>query len=246
MDGGYLHGKQLLSLEEVVEISLGVHEVGGASVGVDGREVVLPLFVPHVHGAVVGEEHGVAAVSGGHHAVEHVNPALYSLKYVLGGAHSHKIARLVLRQNAVDHLNHVVHHVGGLAHGKTADGVAVGTLVGDELGGVGAQVLVGAALYDGEEALAVTVERLCLVESLDAAVEPALCHFKAALGILAVALSRRALVERHDDVGSDDALSVHHVLGSEDVLRAVDVAAELTAFLAQLAYACEREHLKAA
>ena len=61
-----------------------------------------------------------------------------------------------------------------------------------------------------------------------------------------VALSGRALVEGHDDVGSDDALGIYHVLRREDMLRTVDVGTELTSFFAQLADTRQRENLEAA
>ena len=49
-----------------------------------------------------------------------------------------------------------------------------------------------------------------------------------------------------DDVGTDDALDVHHALGGEDVLRTVDVGSKLAALLRELADAREGEDLEAA
>ena len=68
-----------------------------------------------------------------------------------------------------------------------------------------------------------TVERFGLVETLEAAVEPSLCELQTLAGILIVAFTGRTLVECHHDVGSDNALSVHHALRCEYMLRAVDV-----------------------
>ena len=68
-----------------------------------------------------------------------------------------------------------------------------------------------------------TVDRFGLVEALEAAVEPTLCELQTLACILVVAFSGRALVECHHDVGSDNALSVHHALRCEYMLRAVDV-----------------------
>ena len=56
-----------------------------------------------------------------------------------------------------------------------------------------------------------------------ATLQPALGQAKAVLGIVVVALARRTLVKRHHDVGTDDALCVHHVLGSEEMLRTVNM-----------------------
>ena len=246
VDAGYLHRQQLARLEEVVEVGLGGDAVDLAARGVEGREVGLPLLVAHVHRALVGEEHGVAAVARGHHAVEHIDTAGDALQQVLGRAHTHEVARLVLGQDGVDDLDHLVHHLGGLAHGQSANGIALGALVGDVLSRLAPQVGIGAALDDRKEGLGVAVEGLGLAETLEAAVEPALGKPKAVLGVGVVALARRTLVERHDDVGTDDALDVHHALGGEDVLRTVDVGSKLAALLRELADAREGEDLEAA
>ena len=67
MDGGYLHGQQLLRVEEVAQVVLGVERVYyRRAVGLDGGEVHLPLLVLHVDDTFLGEEHAVAAVAGGH------------------------------------------------------------------------------------------------------------------------------------------------------------------------------------
>ena len=72
MDRGYLHGQQFLRLEEMMEIGLRVDTVYLTAIGINGREVVLPLLVPHVHRSLISEQHGVATVAGWHHTVEHV------------------------------------------------------------------------------------------------------------------------------------------------------------------------------
>ena len=110
MDTGYLHGQQLLSLEEVVEIGLGVYTVYFAAIRIDRREVVLPLLVAHVHGSLIGEEHSIATITGGHDTVEHVDATLDGLEDVLWGAYPHQVTGTVLGQNLIDNLDHVVHH----------------------------------------------------------------------------------------------------------------------------------------
>ena len=74
-----------------------------------------------------------------------------------------------------------------------------------------------APLNDGEEHLVVAVEWLCRVEACEAAVEPAVGQLHRLLGVAVVGVARTAFVERHDDVGSDDALYVHHVLRRKKV-----------------------------
>ena len=62
MYGGYLHGQQFLGLEEMMQVGLGVDTVYLATIGIDRREVVFPLLVTHVHGALVSKEHGITAI----------------------------------------------------------------------------------------------------------------------------------------------------------------------------------------
>ncbi len=147
-----------------------VIEVDVAAVRIYRTEIYLPLLVAHVHRTVVGEEHGVAAVAGRHYAVEHVHASLDGFENVLRCSYAHEIARLVLRQDFVHHLYHLVHHLGRLAYGKSADGISVGSLVGNVLGCFAAQFGEGAALHDREETLLISVERFGFVEALDAAV----------------------------------------------------------------------------
>ena len=230
----------------MVEISLCSYTVDVASVGVDRGEVHLPFLVLHVHSALVCEQHSVASVAGWHYTVEHVDTTLDALKDVLRCADTHKIAWLVLRQDGVDHLNHLIHYLRWLADSQSADCIAVGSLVGNELCCLGTQVLVGAALHNGEQTLLVTIQRLSLVKPLDAPVKPALGHSQAVLCVGVITQSGRTFVESHHDVGTDNTFSVHYILRSEDVLRPVDVASELTSFLCQLANAGQREYLEAA
>ena len=89
-------------------------------------------------------------------------------------ADAHQVARLVFREDAVDDLNHLVHLLGRFAHRQSADGVAVRFLGSHILCRADAEVGIDAALHDGEEALPVAIRRLRLVETLEAAVQPAL------------------------------------------------------------------------
>ena len=162
----------------MVEVGEGVDAVGlGVTLRVDGVEAGFPLFVFDVDGAFSGEQQSVTAVAGGHDAVEHVDAALDGLEEVLRGAHAHEVAGAVLGKDGIDDLDHLVHHLGGLAHGQAADGAAFGFLGGDVFGALLAEVLILAALDDGEECLVVPVEGFGLVEALQATVEPTMRKF---------------------------------------------------------------------
>ena len=81
---------------------------------------------------------------------------------------------------------------------------------------------------------------------LEAAVEPPLGQGERLGGVVARRVARRALVEGHHDVGADHALGVDDALGGEQVLRPVDVGAEVAPLLLQFAARREREDLESA
>ena len=107
------------------------------------------------------------------------------------------------------------------------------------LGSILAQVLIGTALHNGEQRLVVAIQGLGFVKTLYAALQPSLGESQAVLGILIVALSRWALVERHHDIGTNHTLGVHHVLGGKNMLRTIDMTTELATFLTKLTNACQ-------
>jgi len=61
------------------------------------------------------------------------------------------------------------------------------------------------------------------VEAVDATIQPAVGQFHGLLGVPVIGRTRGAFVERHDDVGSDATLGVHHVFRGEQMPGAVDV-----------------------
>ena len=112
------------------------------------------------------------------------------------------------------------------------------------LGSILTQILLGTTLHDGEERLVIAIEWFCLVETLHATLQPSLCKSQTFRSILIVALSRWTLVECHHDIGTNHAFGVHHILGCEDMFRAVNMTTELATLLSEFADTGEREHLK--
>ena len=193
----------------------------------------------------------VTAVTGGHHTVEHVDATLDGFKDILWRTDTHQVTGTVLRQDLVDHLDHIVHHLCGLSDSQSSDGgtttiVQSAQHIADVFGGILTQVFIGTPLYDGEQRLVIAVEGLCLVEALDASFQPALREPEALLSILVIALAGRAFIESHHDVCTYHTFCVHHILRREDVFGTIDVAAELTTFFLQLADTRQREDLKTA
>ena len=227
-----------------MEISFRMDTVYLATIRIDRGEIVFPLLVTHVHRTFIGEQHGVTTITGRHHTIEHIDTAFDGLKDVLRCADAHQIAGLILRQDVIDHLNHLVHHFCWFSNSQTTNSVAVSSEISHMFCSILTEILIGTTLHDGEETLFIAIEWLRLTESLHTAFEPALCQSQTLLCVLVITLSWRTLVEGHHDVCSDDALRIHHVLRGKDVLRTVDMATELTTFLMEFTDACQRKYLK--
>ena len=154
----------------MTHISLRIETVDIArAVLLQGREVIGPLLVTHIHDAVGSKKHSVSTVTCRHHAVHHVDTSLDGFQNVGRCADSHKVTRLVGGKYLIDHLNHVVHHLGRFTYGQAAYGVTVGTKVGNRLGRLTAQVGISASLHNREVSLRVTVSTLGFLISLPSA-----------------------------------------------------------------------------
>ena len=194
--------------------------------------------------AFARKEHPVAGVAGGHHAVAHIDSALDELEQIPWRSHSHHVAGVVLRQNVGAEVGDFVHGFSRFAHGKAAHGVSVGAKFGNAFNRLLAQVLVHAALDDSKKLLVVTVNRRVFLEPLHGLGGPLECEFKAMFGFLGGARERSAFVERHDDVGADFALGVHHACGAKKVLRSVENAPKFNAFGGDFAKVLEAPYLE--
>lgn len=225
---------------------MGARRGGGVRVVIDGGVVVLPAGVADVDDALAGVEHTVAGVAAGEHAVEHVDAAADALQQVGGGAYAHEVAGLRFGEDVAAQFGDAVHVGDGLAYGEASDGVAGLVLISDKLAGLGTQVIEAAALYDGKEGLRVTVLRPGFPHEGDAALQPAVSEVHATLGVLAGGGVGGALVEGHDDIGTDGALDAEAALRTEQVLAAVDVTGEGGALLGDLAAVGEAVDLVAA
>ena len=186
------------------------------------------------------ERRRVARQTGRHHAVEHVDAEFHAFEDLFRGADAHQVARLVLGQERGDERGHVEHLLLGFADGDAADSAAVEVERGDVRGGLGAEVVVHAALHDAEPQLMV-VQRLFAGDLL-----PAFGHGEGFLGGVAGAGVGRAFVERHYDVGAQVALDAHGFDRAEEVARAVDMRGKFDAVRFDLAERGEAEDLESA
>ena len=144
------------------------------------------------------------------------------------------------RQELVDRLQHGPGQLLRLAHGQAADAVARKVHGAQRPGALPAQVGVDAALHDAEEGLiGARVGGL-------AALGPAVGALHGRPGVGLVGLRWRALVEGHDDVGTQLLLDLDGSLRREAVERAVDVRLEDRALLVQATQVPQAKDLEAA
>ena len=143
------HTEGFLCLDQVADIAAAVEPAGGASaILVDGAGVSRVFLVEQVHLAVPCEQIAVAGVTGRHHTVEEIHAAMHRFQNILRRAHAHQIAGLILGHIGLHRLDDAVHFLRFLAHGQTADGVAIQLHLRDLLHMADAQRFVGAALGD--------------------------------------------------------------------------------------------------
>ena len=160
---------------------------------------------------------GVAAIARGHHAVKHINATLNPFEDIHRSTYPHQITRAVGGKDFIDHLNHFIHLLRRFSYGQSADGIAFSIFFGHEVRALTTQVGINTALYNGEKRLMIAVLFLCFGKSTDAAFQPAMGQVKTFAGISVIGCTGRTLIKCHHDVGTDAALSVHHVFGRKEV-----------------------------
>jgi len=248
MQGRELRAKEFIDPVEVMQISFGVRLRGWCAIcpGIDRGEIVTPAGVRDVDDAIAGVQYAMSAIAAGEDAVEHVHTSADALNDVGGGANAHEVARLIFWQNITAQLADAIHVFNGFADREAADSVARLVLAGDELARLRSQVIVAAALYDGEKRLRMAVLRCGIFHELHTPFEPTVGEVHAVLGVLALGRVGRAFIEGHHNVGADASLNTEATLRAEQVPGTIDVAGEGCAFLGDLTPMGEAEHLVAA
>ena len=220
------------------------------ALGVERREVARVLGVAHVHATLTRKRRAHARRARGKHAVEHVDALAHRAHERGGIAHTHEIARTIVRQCARHLAQRLEHRLVVLAHRIAADAEATESaparsqaLVLDfaqTADALQAQVEVHAALHDAEERLIGSFVRR------QATARPHSRQVDRALDELARRRVRRALVELHGDVGAKRFLDAHVLLGHPTHIAAVVNRAEGDAVVVELARIGEREDLEPA
>ena len=232
--------KDLFCFEQVPDIGHGIVLAGVTVAALFDRAWVLGILgLAQVDPPVAGEQAGVACKARRQHTVKHVDPAADSLEQVLGGAHSHEVARPVLGQQGNHVVEHGMHLFFGLSDAQPADGIPRQVEPGQKACALPAQLGVDPTLDNAKQGLVSAGLRF------PAAFRPAM---RALHGLFAVCPIVRSgtLVKGHDDVRPQFLLDGNDTLGRKAVLRPVEVGAKGHPIVVDFAQPLEAEHLESA
>ena len=247
---GQTHPQQLFRLEQMADIGAGVVPAGRAAAGgVDGALIALVLGILDVDDAAPGVQVAVAGVAAGHNAVEQVHAAGNGFDDVAGCADAHQVADLILGHVRLHLADHLIHHIGGLAHCQAADGIAIEVHLGDLLHMLDPQVGKGAALVDAKQKL-VRVDGSALVLQAGhlrfAAGQPADGAVAACLGIIVLCGVLHTLIKGHGDGRAQVRLDLHTLFRAHEDPVSVQMGRKGHALFGDLAQLGQAEHLKSA
>ena len=244
---GHQHrAEDLGRADEVMDIGAVPGRAGRArAAGLQWLAVLGEAGVADVDRPVGGECLAGAPRAGRQHAIEHVDPAPDRLDDVVGLADPHQVARPVGGQHVDREIEHAAHLRLPLAHRQPADRIAIEADLKQSLARSAAQRLEHRALLDPEQCRPCRM-LAARVEGVARPFRPAHRPLHRRFGLLLGRRERRAFVERHDDVGVEQALDLDRALGAEHVHRPVEVALEADPLLALLGQLGEAHHLIAA
>ena len=94
MNTSDLHCQQLLSLKEMVKISLGIAFINITPRSINRSKIVFPLFVTHIHCSIISEKQGIASISRWHYTIKHVYTTFNGFQNILWSTYTHEITRL--------------------------------------------------------------------------------------------------------------------------------------------------------
>ena len=190
----------------------------------------------------------MAGVPGGHDAVEKIHSPSDPFNNIRRRPHPHEVTGLVRRHVGLHRVDDIVHHLSGLPHRQTADGVAVAVQLGDLLHVPHPQVGVGPPLVDAEELL-LRVDRIRQgiqpVMLCHTALQPPGCPLTGGLHVLVGRGVLHALIKGHGNVAAQVGLNLHRLLRTHKNAPTVNVGSEGDPLLGDLPQAGQGKDLKA-
>lgn len=241
MQGKELSSKQFSRLEKMSEISERIRfryvrfELGQHRYPAFFKSV---FFIGYLHVSKARHRHFMTPEARGQNAVEHVDSAVNAFDEVFRSSNAHEVPRLVGREMGRDGIENGEHFFFRFPYRQSADGHTDARKRSDEFYGFHPEFRIHDPLRNGKQRLFVQAFRGSsdvLPHALaKRTFRPAMGSFHGGAGIGFVRSSRSALVEGHDDVGTEIRLDPNGFFRRKKTLRAVQVGAEFDALFGNL------------
>src|SRR5689334_1333528 len=138
----------------MAQVGFGVTVTGKAGAILIYRgKISRPFLVFDIDHPIPGEQHPITSVTGWHYTVEHIHAQGNVLENVPGSTYSHQVTGLLFREYVTHQPTHFIHILFRFSYAQATDSITCTFPGGDLCSGDGAQVFVGAALYNGEKRL---------------------------------------------------------------------------------------------
>src|SRR5579872_3393898 len=167
----------------------------------------------------------MTSAARGIYGIEHVRAECNGVDDVFRGAHSHEIARFVLRQFLAAYGHHGIALGPWLADPKAADRVTRKVEPRERAALQTAQRLEYRTLGDRERELILTPDGAAR------ALGPAERALSRRSGLRFLDPRRGALIQHHGDIAAQGFLQRHHRLGRERVARTIEVRGKMVAII---------------
>ena len=168
---------------------------------VDREEVPTVTAIGEADFAAAGKECRAARVAGWYDAIKHIHAAFNAFENIFGQTDTHQVTRFLLRQERFGIVDDLFQKLKAFTDTDASNCVA-GEIHGCQcFGTFAAQIIIGAALYNTEQRLVVAA--VCFQALLCPAQSFAYRFF----GIVMCRRVRDALIEGHDDIGTQSVLN---------------------------------------
>ena len=229
-----------LRTENVVQIGARVFGTGGAAaIFIQRARIIRVAGVLDVQHTAARKYLARPARTAGQYTVHHVDPSFYGAHDIIRLTDAHQIPRLIHRKLIWREIKDVEHRLLPLAHGQTADSVAVKFDPAQRLGGARAQVFFQPALLNTKQRVARTVP-----ERITRPLRPPHRHLHAFGDPLAICGQRGAFVKAHHNVRAEQLLNFHRPFRRQLMLGPVNVGFKRNAMFRHFAQIRQRHHLK--
>ena len=122
-----------------------------AAVGIDRPFILFELRLLDGDAPESRKQPSRPPVAGRHHTIEQIDPAGDPFDQILGKAHPHQIARLILGQSRKNGFKNAAAILFGFPYRKATDGIAIESNIEQAFERCDAKILINSALHDRKQ-----------------------------------------------------------------------------------------------